>query len=82
MQTELLNTRNWITVEQLGIAIADYIEKFHNTRRRHSALGMLTLTDFATLNTPQLHMREPGSKTRLSAFVPKNWGHPKVLRAW
>jgi transposase InsO family protein len=55
MQTELFNTRTWSTVEQLSVAIADYIENFHNTRRRHSALDMLTPTEFETLNTPQLH---------------------------
>jgi transposase InsO family protein len=55
MQTELFNTRKWRTVEQLSVAIADYIENFHNTRRRHSALDMLTPTEFETMNTPQLH---------------------------
>jgi transposase InsO family protein len=28
------------------VAIHDYIEPFHNTRRRHSALGMLTPTEY------------------------------------
>lgn len=55
MQTELLNTQEWITVEQLSVAIADYIEYFHNTRRRHSALDMLTPTEFETIHTPQFH---------------------------
>jgi len=55
MQTELFNTRKWRTVEQLSVAIDDYIENFHNTRRRHSALDMPTPTEFETLNTPQLH---------------------------
>ena len=55
MPTELFNTRKWITVEHLSIAIADYIENFHNTRRRHPALAMLTPTEFETLSTPQLH---------------------------
>jgi transposase InsO family protein len=54
MHTELLNTRKWSTVEQLSFAIADYIENLHTTRRRHSALDMLTPTGFETLNTPQL----------------------------
>lgn len=55
MQTELLNTQKWITVEQLSVAIADYIENFHNTARRHSALNMLTPTEFETIHTPQYH---------------------------
>jgi transposase InsO family protein len=55
MQTELFNTRKWSTVEQLSVAIADYIENFHNPHRRHSALDMLTQIEPETLNTPQLH---------------------------
>jgi putative transposase len=42
MQVELFNRRRWKTRIELASAIHDYIEHFHNTRRRHSALGMLT----------------------------------------
>ena len=42
MQVELLNRRRWITRVELATAIHNYIERFHNTRRRHSALGMRT----------------------------------------
>jgi putative transposase len=42
MQVELLNRHRWKTRIELATAIHDYIEQFHNTRRRHSALGMLT----------------------------------------
>jgi transposase InsO family protein len=42
MQVELLNRRRWRTRVELATAIHDYIERFHNTRRRHSALGMRT----------------------------------------
>ena len=42
MQVELFNRRRWKTRIELASAIHDYIEYFHNTRRRHSALGMLT----------------------------------------
>jgi transposase InsO family protein len=42
MQVELLNRRRWKTRVELASAIHDYIERFHNTRRRHSALGMRT----------------------------------------
>jgi putative transposase len=41
MQVELLNRRRWKTRIELATAIHDYI-LFHNTRRRHSALGMRT----------------------------------------
>jgi hypothetical protein len=46
MQTELLNRRRWTTRTELANAIFDYPEVFHNRRRRHSAPGMLTPTQF------------------------------------
>ncbi len=46
MQVELLNRKSWKTRIELASAIHDYIELFHNTRRRHSALGMLTPTEY------------------------------------
>ena len=49
MQNELFNTKTRTTVE--GLSIADYIENFHNTRPRHSALDMLTPITSETLNT-------------------------------
>jgi putative transposase len=41
MQVELLNRRRWKTRIELATGIHDYLQ-FHNTRRRHSALGMRT----------------------------------------
>jgi len=46
LQVELLNRKTWKTRIELATAIHDYIELFHNTRRRHSALGMLSPTDY------------------------------------
>jgi transposase InsO family protein len=46
MQVELLDRKRWKTRIELASAIHDYIELFHNTRRRHSALGMLTPTEY------------------------------------
>jgi len=42
MQVELLNRKRWKTRVELASAIHDYIEIWHNTRRRHSSLNMLT----------------------------------------
>jgi len=42
MQVDLLNRRLWKTRIELTSAIHDYIEHFHNTRRRRSAPGSLT----------------------------------------
>jgi putative transposase len=46
MQVELLNTRRWRTRVELANAIFEYLEVFHNRRRRHSALGMQSPIDF------------------------------------
>ncbi len=46
MQVELLNRRRWRTRLELANAMFDYLEIFHNRRRRHSALGWLTPIEF------------------------------------
>ncbi len=51
MQVELLDRKRWKTRIELATAIHDYIELFHNTRRRHSALDMLTPSEHETLHT-------------------------------
>jgi putative transposase len=42
LQNELLNRQRWKTRMELANALFEYLEIFHNRRRRHSALGMLT----------------------------------------
>jgi transposase InsO family protein len=49
MQTELLNRRRWRTRLELANAIFEYLEVFHNRKRRHSALGMLAPHEYETL---------------------------------
>lgn len=46
MQVELLNRKRWKTRIELATAIHAYIELFHNIKRRHSALNMLTPVEF------------------------------------
>jgi transposase InsO family protein len=46
MQVELLDRQPWRTRVELANAIFEYLEIFHNWRRRHSALGMLTPVEF------------------------------------
>ena len=48
MQVELLDRRRWKTRIELATAIHDYIELWHNPRRRHSALGMRTPDEVET----------------------------------
>jgi len=53
MQVELLNRRRWKTRLELATAIHDYIEIWHNTKRRHSALNMLTPSEYENQHQPQ-----------------------------
>jgi putative transposase len=48
MQVELLDRHRWHTRMELANAIFDYLEIWHNRRRRHSSLGMLTSIEFET----------------------------------
>jgi putative transposase len=54
LQTELLNRKRWRTRLELANAIFEYLEIFHNRKRRHSALGMLTPTEYDNLYTHKL----------------------------
>lgn len=46
VQTELLNRQRWRTRLELANALFEYLEIFHNRRRRHSSLGMLTPIEY------------------------------------
>jgi len=45
MQVERLNRKRWNARVELATAMHDYIEIWHNTRRRHRALNLLTPTE-------------------------------------
>jgi putative transposase len=51
MQVELLDTKRWKTRVELANAIFDYLEIWHNRRRRHSQLGMLSPIEFERRQT-------------------------------
>lgn len=53
VQIELLDRQKWKTRLELAYAIFDYIEIFHNRRRRHSALNYRTPDQVRTI----LHRR-------------------------
>jgi putative transposase len=51
MQVESLDRRRWKTRVELANAIFEYLEVFHNRRRRHSSLGMVTPIEFENTST-------------------------------
>ncbi len=53
MQIELLNRQRWRTILELSGAIADWLENFYNTERRHSALNYLTPNEYEELHSTQ-----------------------------
>jgi hypothetical protein len=71
MQVELLDRRRWKTRIELASAIHDYIELWHNTRRRHSSLAMRTPVEvehaWATNN--QARAEAAGAKTATTGEV-------------
>jgi transposase InsO family protein len=52
MQVELLDRQRWSTRVELANAIFEYLEVFHNRRRRHSSLSMLTPVEFEARHQP------------------------------
>lgn len=46
LKTELLYGLSWRTRESVRVAVFEYIETFYNARRRHSALGYLSPTEY------------------------------------
>lgn len=46
LKTELLYRNTWLIKQVARTAIFEYIEGFYNPRRRHSALGYLSLAEF------------------------------------
>ena len=64
MQTELLNHQRWSTRVELANALSEYIEGFHNRRRRHSALRLP--------GARSLREHHPTTGTGSSAQCPEN----------
>ena len=78
IQVELLNRRRWKTRVELASAIHDYIEHFHNTRRRHSALGMRTPAEIETEWLKLVHERD---RARTAATATEGRAQPAGLSA-
>ncbi len=51
MQTELLNRQRWRTRIELANAIFEYLEIFHNRRRRHSAVSMRSPIEYEMMQS-------------------------------
>lgn len=56
MQVELLDRQRWLTRVELANAIFEYLEVFHNRKRRHSALGMRTPVEFEMMTPDRVEV--------------------------
>jgi putative transposase len=50
IKNELIKRRSWTSRDQARLAVFSYIETFYNPRRRHSALGYRSPTEFENMN--------------------------------
>ena len=53
METELIDRSSWTTHAEARSAVFDWIERFYNRTRRHSALGYLSPTEFERRYRPE-----------------------------
>jgi putative transposase len=51
MQLELLDSKTWLTRDELANAMFEWIECWYNPNRRHSSIGMHSPITFETLHT-------------------------------
>ncbi|WP_442906474.1 IS3 family transposase [Kineococcus sp. NBC_00420] len=46
-----MDCRAWATRAELSSAVFEWIEAFHNPRRRHFGIGYLSLVEYEALHT-------------------------------
>jgi transposase InsO family protein len=71
VQVELLNRQRWRTRIEPTNALFEYLEIFHNRRRRHSSIGMLTPIEYEL----SINEAEPRSMT---TFQHPDSGKPRA----
>jgi len=52
LKTERLGRRQYRTRNELRADVFDYIERFYNTKRRHSTIGYISPVQFENLQCP------------------------------
>lgn len=56
LQNNVLNRKQWCTVEELRIAIIAWIERTYHRRRRHARLGRLTPIEYEAIMRPAVSL--------------------------
>ena len=59
MKTELLNRQPWKTVDDVSVAVFEWLEAWYNRRRRHSALGYMTPLEYEDQHTDGHQLTNP-----------------------
>ena len=79
MQVELLDRQRWRTRIELANAIFEYLEIWHNRRRRHSALGWLTPLEFENQSRSSWH-KNPATRLHGTRGIPESPDTPGGFR--
>lgn len=56
LQNNVLDTRRWVTREDLRLAIVTWIERTYHRRRRQRRLGKLTPVEYETIMKPAVDL--------------------------
>ena len=75
VQVELLDWQKWRTKLELAIAMAEYIEHFYSSERRHSSLGYLAPNDSRRGTQP------PSSRPLCPEKWSTEWGQAHMVEA-
>jgi putative transposase len=59
MKIELLNRETWRTVDDVSIAVFEWLEAWYNRRRRHSALGYISPLEYEDQHTDGHQLTNP-----------------------
>jgi len=59
MKTELLNRQAWKTIDDVSVAVFEWLEAWYNRRRRHSALGYLAPLEYEDQHTDGHQLTNP-----------------------
>jgi transposase InsO family protein len=56
LKNNVLDTRRWVTREDLRLAIVTWIERTYHRRRRQRRLGRLTPIEYETIMRPAVEL--------------------------
>jgi hypothetical protein len=74
LQKNVLDRQQWLTRQDLRLAITTWIERTYHRRRRQRLLGKLTPIEYETINRTALTAAYAGAVPYSSRTTPPCWG--------